>query len=380
MSDLTITEVEAFPLRAELITPFRFAHIVRTTSQNVLLKITTTGGHVGWGEACPVPQLTAETQASIVSMIDGEIGPNLLGRDATERSEILAGIRAVHVGIDFTLAALDVALWDLAGRASGRSIADLIGGRQRATVEVHGSVGWSADPDEVRASAQRSAESFGWIKLYAGRGSLDEDLATIEAAREGAGPGHPFLLDINGLWTLNDVARAAPRLAAAGVELIEQPLPPWDHAGNAAATSILLEGHGIAVAADESIRQPADVVPVATARAASVVNVGLSKLGGITRALEAAQVARAHGLEVMVGGVVELGVANAAGIQLAAALPELAAPSYLMGPLKYVRQVTSPVIDPQRSKLAVPTGAGLGLTIDEGAIGALDARAAQGGN
>ncbi|WP_256839776.1 mandelate racemase/muconate lactonizing enzyme family protein [Ornithinimicrobium faecis] len=365
---MKITSVEAIPLRAELSQPFKFGHIVRTRSQNVLVRITTDTGVTGWGEACPVPQLTAETQASVTALVNGEVREAFVGQDARARTALLAGVNSVHLGIHFTMAALDTALLDVVAQGHGVAISDLLGGRVRDRVEVHGSVGWDADPRAVAATAQEYAEDFTWLKLYAGKGRLDDDLRTIEAAREMVGPDHPFLLDINGLWTVTDVVRAGSRLREAGVRLIEQPIHPSDMTGNATATRILQGEHGIDVAADESIRDPADVATVARAEAASVINVGMSKMGGITPALEAAQVAAAHGLPVMVGGVVELGVANAAGLQLAAVLPSLAAPSYLMGPLKYAEQITSPVISPEDSHLSVPSGPGLGVTIDDEAL------------
>lgn len=365
---MKITAVEAIPLRAELSQPFKFGHIVRTRSQNVLVRVTTDTGVTGWGEACPVPQLTAETQQSVTSLVNGEVRAGFVGQDPRARRELIDSVSRVHLGIHFTLAALDVALLDVVARAHGIAISDLLGGRVRSGVEVHGSVGWSEDPAEVATTAHTHAQDFTWLKLYAGRGTVDDDVTCIEAARDAVGPDHPFLLDINGLWSVTDVVRAAPRLRDAGVRLVEQPVHPADHAGNAAALRVLQGGHGIDVAADESIRSAADVATVAAAGAASVANVGMSKMGGITPALEAAQVALAHGLQVMVGGVVELGVANAAGLQLAAVLPDLAAPSYLMGPLKYARQVTSPVIEPRSSHLSVPDGPGLGVDVDEDAL------------
>jgi L-alanine-DL-glutamate epimerase-like enolase superfamily enzyme len=104
------------------------------------------------------------------------------------------------------------------------------------------------------------------------------------------------------------------------------------------------------------------------------VNVGMSKLGGPTVAQQAAQIASAGGLGVMVGGVIELGVATAMGLDLAAALPDLAYPSYLMGPLKYREQITVEPLAVVDAHVAVPAGPGLGIDIDEEAVHHLDAR------
>lgn len=374
---MKIQSVEAIPLLARLSQPFQFARIVRTVSSNVVVRMETECGLVGWGEACPVPQLTAETQRSIVEVITERIAPALVGQDPTRRGPLSAEIAATSHRIKFAMAAVDTALLDLTGKIAGLPVAELLGGRFRDFVEVHGSVGWEEDPRDVADNAARSAQRFRWLKFYAGRDTVDKDLQRIEAARDMVGDGHPFLVDVNGLWSVTDVARAAPRLRGAGVHLVEQPVTPQDHAGNATACRILTHEHGIDVAADESVRCSQDVVAVAQASAASVINIGLSKLGGLTPALDAARTARAFGLQVMVGGVVELGLANAAGLHLAALMPEVAAPAYLMGPLKYDRQITAPMIEPVDSTLAVPSAAGLGIEVDETAIKELDARRMQ---
>jgi L-alanine-DL-glutamate epimerase-like enolase superfamily enzyme len=123
------------------------------------------------------------------------------------------------------------------------------------------------------------------------------------------------------------------------------------------------------------VRSAEQVHTAAVAQVAGCVNVGISKLGGILVALDAAAVARAARLKVSVGSVVELGVATAAGMQFAAALPEIAYPSYLMGARKYERQITWPAPEIAGSRLRISTGPGLGVEVDEEAVAALDLRA-----
>jgi L-alanine-DL-glutamate epimerase-like enolase superfamily enzyme len=369
-----IASVEAIPLRAALSTPFRFANVVRTVSANVLVRICTDDDLVGWGEACPVPQLTGETQRSVVEVVDAHLTPLLLRRDPLRRTDLLDVLRRGRSGIDFTLAAIDMALLDVAGKAAGLPVAELLGGRRRDHITVHGSVGWNEDADAMADTARQQAQQFGWLKLYAGVADLASDLDRIDRVRAAVGADHPFLVDINGRWTVTEVARAAERLAAADVRVVEQPVAAADARGNATACRLLHERFGIDVVADESIRSPQDVIAVAAAGAATVINIGLSKLGGPTAAAAAAHAAAAAGLSVLVGGVVELGVANAAGLHLAALQPDPALPAYLMGPLKYQRQVTTTTISPHLSSLPVPDGPGLGVDIDPDALHDLDLR------
>ena len=374
---MRIARVEAVPLDARFKTPFRFGKVVRTTSANVLVRIVGDDGLVGYGEACPVPQLTAETQESVVALVEQRVAPELMGQDPLRWRPLLGQIAKRLVQASFTQAAVDMALVDLAGKALGVPVCELLGGRHRDAVEVHGSVGWDADPERVADTAEQQAPEFRWLKLYAGTGTLEQDLERIAAVRRRVGDGHPFLLDVNALWTPLQAIAAAPVLRELGVAAVEQPVAPGDDAGQARVAAVYAEQHGIGVIADERVRCAADAYSVAVTGAAQCVNVGVSKLGGIVAAFDAATTARSAFLATSVGSVVELGVATAAGLQLAAALPEVAYPSYLIGSRKYVRQITAAPLEVVDSALAVGTAPGLGVDVDEEAVAAMDLRAPQ---
>lgn len=373
---ITIAAVEAIPLGARLTTPFRFANVVRTASENVIVRLTSTAGICGYGEACPVPQLTSERGRSIAQLIDLEVAPFLRDAEASERLHLLDRVAKSLPNAPFTRAAIDVALLDLVGRTTGLPMHVLIGGRYRDKIEVHGSVGWSGDTAEMVASARAQAELFRVLKLYAGPGSIDEDVKRIEAVREAVGPGHPFLVDVNGLWTPREACSVGARLKDCGVALLEQPVSPLDASGQRRVAATYEADFGIDVAADECVRSPSDVAMVAAEQGATVVNLGMSKLGGPSAASAAAAVAQAHRLQIMIGSVIELGVATAAGLHLAASIPTLAYPSYLMGPLKYHQQVTWPTVEILNGTIDVPMGPGLGIEVDNEALTALDLRRA----
>jgi L-alanine-DL-glutamate epimerase-like enolase superfamily enzyme len=367
---MRIVAVEAVPLAVSFRETFRFGTTDRTTSPNVVVLLRSDDGHVGYGEACPVPAFTSETQASIVELVETRVAPLLLGRDPLDRAPLLDAIARVLRFAPFTIAAVDTALLDLAGRALGVPAHALLGGSFRGRVEVHGSVGWTEDPADMVRVAKSQAETYRTLKLYAGRGELRADVDRLASVRHAVGPDVGLFVDINGMWSPSDVVTAVPRLADIGITLLEQPLPV-----QAAAFQADLVATGrVNVIADEAVRPVADAAAVAGAQSATVVNVGHAKLGGPTAAFIAAQVAAAHGLGVMVGSVIELGIATAMGLHLAAALPTLSHPSYLMGPLKYREQVTVEQVEVVDSSVAVPAGSGLGVTVDEDRLRGLDAR------
>ncbi|MDQ8708113.1 enolase C-terminal domain-like protein [Streptomyces sp. LHD-70] len=367
---MKIHSIEAVPVAASFKSTFRFGTTDRTTSPNVVVIIRTDEGPVGYGEACPVPAFTSETQKSIVELVEERVSPVLIGRDPEHRLPLLHDLARVLKSAPFTTAAVDTALLDLLGRALDVPVHTLLGGAFRDRTEVHGSVGWDEDPQKMVETALQQRETYRWLKLYAGRGDIDNDLDRLQAVREAVGPDARLLVDINTMWSPSDLIRALPRVEEIGLSMLEQPLPPA-----AAAFQSRLAGYlRVDIAADEAVRTVADAATVVRERSATVVNVGHSKLGGPTAALQAAQIAHASGVGLMVGSVIEMGVATAMGLHLAAALPQLAYPSYLMGPLKYRQQITDQQVEVVDGHIAVPEGPGLGFTVDEKELRRLDAR------
>jgi L-alanine-DL-glutamate epimerase-like enolase superfamily enzyme len=366
-----IQSLEAIPLNIGFKQLFQFGLINRKASQNVILKITTDEGLCGYGEACPVPAFTAETQQSVVANLTGRVAPLILGKEALDHEPLIRTLERFLPHCPFTLTAVDLALWDIAGKAANLSVTALLGGKFRDKITMHGSVGWG-EPESMIETAQAQLDlGYTALKLYAGRGNLDDDLKRLERVRAAIPKDIQLLVDVNGLWNVTDCLKALPRLAAIGVIVLEQPLPAWDKEGQAE----IVRRSSIDLAADESVYQPYDVLEVGRRQSARVINLGLSKLGGLLRSRECATIARAFGLKVMVGSVLELGIATAGGLHLAASLPDLPYPNYLVGPLKYEQDVVLNTIEVNQGQIAVPTGPGLGVEVDEALLKRLDARA-----
>jgi muconate cycloisomerase len=367
---MKIRAIEAIPLDIGFPQTFKFGTADRNASSNVLVRVDTDEGLVGWGEACPVPAFSGETQESIVGLIEQRVRPVLLGLDPLQPRVIVKKLEPLLLGCPFTLAAIDMAVWDLMGKALGVPVSTLLGGRFREALAVHGSVGIDTPEAMVEVARTQSAQGYRATKLYAGRDPLDVDLGRLAFVREALGPSIDFIVDVNGMWDAGTCLRALPALGDLGVSLLEQPLPAWDELGQAEVA----RGSLVDIVADESVFMAADVARVGRTRAARVVNLGVSRLGGLTRARDCAVVAVASGLRLLVGSVLELGVANAAGLHLAASLPDLPYPSYLIGPIKYERQITTEPLVIRDGQVCVPDGPGLGVEVDTELVAALDRR------
>jgi L-alanine-DL-glutamate epimerase-like enolase superfamily enzyme len=190
----------------------------------VLCKVTTRSGLVGYGEClCLRPAI----QKSLLSAIGDVIAPLFLGKsvEQRERLNVEARIRFASFGRSGTnlnaLAAVDMALWDIAGKAAGRSLSDLLGGAARGRIPVMASLDRYNDVGKVTARiAEALTAKVAAIKVH------EFDLDVIEAARKAVGPQLPFVADCNNAHTLADVQASLARWQALDLLWLEDPVWP----------------------------------------------------------------------------------------------------------------------------------------------------------
>ncbi|MEX2210799.1 MAG: dipeptide epimerase [Gaiellaceae bacterium] len=253
----------------------------------------------GFGEAAPMEHY-GETPASALAYVEEHSG--LLGYDPFALDEVLARLPAEEFA---ARAALDAALHDLQGKLLGLPVWRLLGLR-RAGPPTSWTV-WLGTPDDMAARAARASDRFLRLKLkLGGRDRLDVD--RVRAVREAT--ALPLQVDVNEYWTLDEALDALPRLAELGVEYCEQPLPAGDPGGPE-----LKRRSPIPIYVDEDCHTLSDVA--ACAERAHGINVKLAKSGGIREAVRMAHAARALGLGVMLGCMLESGLGIAAAAQIA---------------------------------------------------------------
>jgi L-alanine-DL-glutamate epimerase-like enolase superfamily enzyme len=258
-------------------------------------------GQSGFGEAAPIERYE-ESAASALAFV--EASGELLGDDPFALEEI--GERLTErPGEQAAKAALDAALHDLAGKLLGVPVWRLLGLR-RAGPPTSWTLGLG-DPDETARKAERARGRFRRLKLkLGGRDGLDvERVRAVRAVSD-----VPLQVDVNEYWSLDEALESLPQLAALGVEYCEQPLAAGDADG-----AELKARSPLPVYVDEDCHTLADVPPCA--ERAHGINIKLAKSGGIREAVRMAHAARALGLGVMLGCMVESGLGIAAGAQIA---------------------------------------------------------------
>jgi L-alanine-DL-glutamate epimerase-like enolase superfamily enzyme len=258
-------------------------------------------GERGFGEAAPSERYD-ESVASAQAFVEQHA--ELLGDDPFALAAIETRLAQVP-GEQAAKAALDAALHDLQGKLVGLPVWRLLGLEESGAPTSYTVV--LADPDEMARKAQRDAPRFRRLKLkLGGRDGLDvERVRAVRRVTE-----LPLQVDANEAWTLEEALETIPVLAELGIAYCEQPLPAGDPGG-----AELKRRSPIPVYVDEDCHTLADVA--ACAERAHGVNIKLAKSGGIREALRMMHAARALGLGVMLGCMVESGLGIAAGVQIA---------------------------------------------------------------
>ncbi len=365
---MRITRVESIPVRVPLKPGMlaRTAHGLHHTSDYVIVRVYTDQGLVGVGEATVSALWSGETSVGAKGAIDGLLGPALVGRDPTAITEARRVMDFLIKQNPFTKAAVEMALWDLTGKAWGRPVYDLLGGKLRDVIATKMMIG-AFDLDQVREMAARFLSAGArCLKVKVG---LDRagDVRRVQAVREVAGDEIPITIDANCGWDWPTARRALDDLRGLNLLAIEQPIA----AGDPEALARLRMVAGAPLIADESVFTLTDAWSVLKAQAADVISIYPGKNGGIAASLEIAHLARSVGLPCHLGSNLELGVGSAAMAHLAAATPNLdsdAYPADLIGPHYHVADLLSTPLELSYAHARVPEGPGLGVEIDEDAL------------
>lgn len=362
---MRIKQIEAIPVRVPLAAGLttRTAHGDHHTSDYVIVKVHTDEGLVGLGEATVSALWSGETQKSTVAAIRDILAPALDGRDPGQITAIRKQMDFLIKLNPFTKAAVEMALWDIRGKAAGLPVYQLLGGKLRDAIPTKMMIG-AFDPPRARALAERF---LGWgfrcLKVKVGL-DLPGDLARVRAVREVAGPDVTLTIDANCGWNATTARLALEQLRSANLLVAEQPIAPGD---NEAMAELRVLG-GIPIMADESVFTLTDAWNVLRARAADVISVYPGKNGGVAASIEIAHVAQAAGVACHVGSNLELGIGSAAMLHLACATPAIDSATYpadILGPHYHEADLLVQPLELKPDGARVPERPGLGVELDE---------------
>jgi L-alanine-DL-glutamate epimerase-like enolase superfamily enzyme len=323
-----------------------------------LVRVETDGGLVGWGEA-----FSYSCRRAVVAAVRDMIAPIAVGRDATDIAGLHAEIqKRLHIfgrfGITaFALSGLDIALWDIAGKAAGKPLHALLGGARRERLDCYASLLRYADTALIaRYCEQALGEGFGAIKLH----EVSEPV--IAAARAAVPKSAALLLDVNCEWNVDDAIAIGRRLAPMGLEWFEEPVfPPEDGAGLRAVG----EACGMPIAAGENCCFTTQFAALFDAGAVQYAQPSVTKVGGVTEFRKVAALAAKRGVQLAPHSPY-FGPGALATLHLVAALAPQARFEYFY--LQADAWLYGDLLTPRRGELGIPQGPGLGADPDPNVI------------
>ena len=326
--------------------PLRASYGPVSARELLILELTDAEGRTGRGEAAPLPAYDGVSVAHVERALQAYRG--VLEDPGTRRGpQLLEACRQID-DLPQALAAVDIALWDLAGQREGQPVASLLSDRPLREVAVNATLGGGDRASAASAAEAAVSRGFDCLKLKVGIG---DDAGRVAAVRAAAGPHVALRLDANGAWGVEQAVRTIEALAPAGLELVEEPTHGLQ------AVRAVRERVAVRVAIDETASEAGAL----GAGVADAVCLKISRCGGIGALVAAATLVRASGAEPYLASTFDGPIGIAAGVHAAAALAG-------HGPMPACGLATLDlfadhfdVLPVREGRIAVPQAPGLGL-------------------
>jgi L-alanine-DL-glutamate epimerase-like enolase superfamily enzyme len=375
-----ITAVRARWLRAPI--PAERRHTsdfgINDSFNTCLVEVETDAGLTGLGEA-KVGVGNLGNYAALVTLIHAELAPLLVGRDARDVSALWEtmynGSRAHYVaahgrtfpvvgrrGITVSaISGVDIALWDLLGKALGQPVWRLLGGRFRDRVAAYASGGWAPVGGVGKQLRQYVDRGHRAVKMRVGLQdrSVDDSAARVREARQALGPEVGLMVDAHGTWSVREAQRFARKVADCDLAWLEEPVSPDNVAGQADVRA----STDIPIAAGETEQTRFAFRDLIAARAVDVLQPDVAIAGGITETLRICALAASHGLTVaphLWGGAILF----ASGLHLAVATPCVTTLEFSRGENPLLNDLVQEPFELIDGHVRAPDRPGLGLTLN----------------
>lgn len=292
--------------------PFRIARGASTESENVVVKVVTDYGVIGWGEASPSKSVTNETPATVIKTL-AKIAPKLIGLCPLRIEQDVEIMDSLVKENPAAKAAIDIALHDILGKTARKPLFMVMGG-YRTEVLTDLTLGIKSPKEMAKDAVKAVKKGFKALKVKVGIDPV-EDVERVRLIRESVGSKIQMRIDANQGWTPPQAIEALGKMKKFNVQFAEQPVP----AENLKGLIKVRKNSPIPVMADESVHSPEDAIRLIQAEAVDFMNIKLMKSGGILKGRKIAAIAEAAGIPCMIGCMGESGIGIAAGSHLAAA-------------------------------------------------------------
>lgn len=326
--------------------PLQSAHGTVAERELLVVTLSDEDGVAGFGEAAPLESYDGVSTARALGALE-RYAEVLADSREMNGAQLLESCREVE-DLPQALAAIDMALWDRAGRRAGKPVAALLSDDAATRVPVNATLSATDRAGAARQAAAAAQEGFGCLKLKVG---LGDDAGRVAAVRAAVGPRMALRLDANGAWGVEEAVAAIEALSPVGLELVEEPTHGLH------ATRTVRERVAVRVAIDETAGEHGAL----TAGVADAVCLKVSRCGGIAGLLAAAALVRSTGAEVYLASTLDGPLGVVAALHAAAALASRGSmPHCGLATLGLFAGLEDPLA-PRAGSIALPSAPGLGV-------------------
>jgi muconate cycloisomerase len=363
---LIVGDVRVIQADIPVTRPHAMSFTTLTAVNYVFVRLETRDGLVGWGEAACLggPTWSEESAESIAATIERYVAPWLAGRDARGLEPLRLEMARRIQGNPFARAAVEMALWDLNGRALGVPVHHLLGGRVRDRVPLSWSLAVEDPAAEIAEAREKIARGHRIFKIKTAAHPVAHDVARGRGIREAVGPDVRLRVDANQGWDRSTALAAIRALEPYDLDFVEQPVPRWDLDGLAEIARRVT----VPIMADEACASPQDALAIARRGGVAILALKLTKSAGLAGAMAVARVAEAAGLGCYVGCMIETSLGTAAYLQAAVAAAPVTWGCELFGPLLLRGDVVREPVRYDDGCILALDGPGLGVEVDETAL------------
>ena len=315
---MKIKRLECWYQKLILKQPYTIAYETIESSYNVFLKISTNTKITGWGCAAPDKEVSNETYESVCTAVGSYIEPILKGSNPFHYASTIERLKEHLKNQPSALAMADMVLYDLIAQKAGVPLYMFLGGFRRC-IPTSITIGILTVEETLKQALYYAKNGFTIIKIKGGR-NLEEDIERVQKTREILGEHVGIRFDANQGYTVKEAIQFIKKTQHSGIELLEQPTSKK----NDEFLGQVTKNVQVPVMADESIMNLKDVFRLTSHDLTDMINIKLMKVGGISESLHINSVARAAGVEVMVGCMDECSLGISAGLHFACSRPNIA--------------------------------------------------------
>lgn len=361
---MKITKIELFHISIPFAQPYKLSKTYGTLDEAhaVIFKVHTDEGIVGLGEADPMSPFTAETPASVMTVTRDIIAPRLIGKDPKRIAMVDSTLDDAVEGNLTARGAVNMALYDIIGKANDLPIHMLLGGLRHGQLPLLFGVG-SGTPEETIAVIEAQIETgCRCFMIKMGALPIADEINRVVAVKQQFGDAIRIIIDANQGWEVAETLAFIDGINGYPPDLVEQPINRGDMEG----LKRIHEHSPFLLSADESVTTVSDAATLIREKAVDVFSIKISKNGGLEKSRQIAQMADGFGLKCLMNSMLEFGISQAASLQLGCTLSNLIDLGHAYGSvLRMSDDITDFGRNISESVVTVPSASGLGVTLDE---------------